>query len=174
MKKFLLLIAFCSNAAFAQQMVKAGTIYSEHPYIIVVKRFARQYGQVNPDDMAQLYADTVHFYGMTRYNADTSRLAKNLPLKGQPIGEAKKGWMDIISNWQDVKMTLIGQPEGYEYYRNPVFVVQSRWLLTMTNKKTKKTAYLELQLFDEFNDAGKIAVQREYYDPTPLLIAMRP
>ncbi|HVS93360.1 MAG TPA: hypothetical protein VHE59_15080 [Mucilaginibacter sp.] len=174
MKKLLVLVAFLSSTAFAQQMVRSGTIYSEHPYIIVVKRFASQYGQVNPDDMAQLYADTAHFYGMTRYNPDTSRLVKNLPAKGQLIEEAKKGWLDIINNWQNVKMTLIGQPEGYEYYRKPVFVVQSHWLLTMTNKKTKKAAVLELLLSDEFNDAGKIAVQREYYDPTPLLMAMRP
>jgi hypothetical protein len=164
MKKFLILILFCSNAAFAQQMVRSGTIYSEHPYLTVVRRFARQYGQVNPDDMAQLYADTTHFYS-ARYS---------LSPKGASLNDAKKSWQDIIDNWQDVKMVLTKQPEGFEYTRNQVFIVQSHWSFSVVNKKTNKTASIEIFMIDEFNDAGKIAIQREYYDPTPLLEAMKP
>jgi len=173
MKKLFFIVLLLSNTAFAQQMIKSGTIYSEHPYVGVVRRLATLYGQVNPDDLAQLYADTAHFYGMTRYNPDTSRIAKNLPAKAQLIADAKKGWQDIIDNWQDIKITIVGRPEGLEYFRNSAFVVQSHWQLTLVNKKTKKTAYVEMLLFDEFNDAGKISVQRGYYDPTPLLIAMK-
>ena len=174
MKKFLFLITmFCSNAAFAQQMIKSGIIYSEHPYIGVVTRLAKLYVQVDPDDMAQLYADTAHFYGMTRYSPDTVRMAKLLPPKAKTLAEAKKGWQEVINNWENITMMNTQPSQGLEYNGSTSFTVQSWWVITMVNKKTKKFAQIEMVLFDEFNDAGKISRQLEYYDPTPLMVAAK-
>jgi len=46
-------------------------------------------------------------------------------------------------------------------------------LITLVNKKTGKTAAVEMVLFDMSNKDGKIAVQLEYYDPAQLMMAMK-
>ena len=67
---------------------------------------------------------------------------------------------------------MIGEPEAMAYDDAP-FSVQSFWLFTMVNKKTKKIAKVEMVLFVLFNKAGKIATQIEFYDPTSLMAAMK-
>jgi hypothetical protein len=172
MKKFLFIILLCSNAVFAQQK-QGGIIYTEHPFIGVVKQLAKLYAQGNPNGMAKLFADTVHFYGMTLYKPDTARLAKSQKRPGKTLTEAKKGWQDIIDNWEGIKIVPTTPLIGLKYTASSSFKVQSEWLLTVTNKKTKKTAYVQIVLFDYFDGAGKISRQIEYYDPTPLILAAR-
>ncbi|HVV53753.1 MAG TPA: hypothetical protein VHC47_00425 [Mucilaginibacter sp.] len=173
MKKLLLIIVLYTNTSFAQQMIRSGTVYSEHPYIGVVKRFASEYWQVNPADMAQLYAADAQFFGLAGVPADTPRLSHGLPPKGSSLNEAIKSWQQMTDNWQNIKMTLAAPPQGYGYNDSPDFVVESHWIIGLTNKNTKKNAYIDLLLIDEFNDAGKIAVERQYYDASPLLAAAK-
>lgn len=172
MKKLLFLFAILSNAAFAQKMVKNGTIYKEHPYIEVIKKIAGLYEQGNADGMAKYYADTAHIFGMTRYNPDTGLMTKHLMPKSKALVEAKAGWQTVIDNWDHIKMAPLSAPDGLAYADSP-FTVQSWWLVTLVNKKTGKTAAVEMVLFDMFNKDGKIAVQLECYDPTPLVMAMK-
>lgn len=174
MKKLLFVLLLCSNTLFAQQMIKSGIIYREHPYIGVIQTLGKLYGQVDPESMAQLYADTAHFYGIIRYKPDTGRMSRLQSTKPKTLAEAKKGWQDLIDDWDGVTMVLARKPVGYEYTDNSSFTIQSWWLLTMMNKKTKKLAQVEMVLFDDFNDAGKISREMEYYDPTPLILAMKP
>lgn len=172
MKKIALILLLLSNAALAQRMVKNGTIYKEHPYIDIVKMLAELYEKGDANGMAKYYADTVHIYGMTRYSPDTGLMEKHLLPKSKALMEAKAGWQQVIDNWDNIKMTPLSPPDGLKYDNSP-FTVQSWWLLTLTNKKTKKTASTEMVLFDLFNKDHKIAVQLEYYDPTPLIMAMK-
>ncbi|MGN6639182.1 MAG: nuclear transport factor 2 family protein, partial [Mucilaginibacter sp.] len=166
MKKLLLAILLFSNAAFAQKGLKSGIVYNEHPYIETVKKIAALYEQGNADGMAKFYADTAHIYGMTRY--DTSAMARHLVTMSKSVKDAQAGWQQVIDNWSDIKMVPISQIQAVKFADEPV-TVQSRWLITMKNKKTNKTAAVEMVLFDQFNKDGKIATQKEYYDPTPLL-----
>jgi hypothetical protein len=172
MKKLFVLLAIVSNAAFAQKMVKNGVIYKEHPYIEIVKKVAGLYEQGNAGGMAKYYSDTAHVYGMTRYNPDTGLMKKHLMPKSKALAEAKAGWQQVIDNWDHIKMAPLGSPDGLAYADSP-FTVQSWWLVTLVNKKTGKTAAVEMVLFDMFNKNGKIATQLEYYDPTPLTMAMK-
>jgi hypothetical protein len=172
MKKFLFLVLLLSNAAFAQKMVKNGTIYKEHPYINIIKLIAGLYEKGDADGMTKYYADTVHIYGMTRYSPDTALMEKHLLPKSKALNEAKAGWQQVMDSWENIKMTPLSPPDGLKYDNAP-FTVQSWWLLTLTNKKTHKTASTEMVLFDLFNKDNKIAVQLEYYDPTSLIMAMK-
>lgn len=99
-------------------------------------------------------------------------MTKHLLPKSKALAEAKNGWQQIIDSWDHIKMTPLSPPDGLAYTDAP-FTVQSWWLITLTNKKTGKTAATEMVLFDMFNKDGKIAVQLEYYDPTPLAVATK-
>lgn len=170
MKKLLLAILLFSNAAFAQKESKSGTVYNEHPYIETVKKIASLYEQGNAGGMAKYFADTAHLYGMTRY--DTSAASRHLVTMSKSVKDAQAGWQQIIDNWTEIKMVPVSPIQALKYPGEPV-TVQSRWLITMKNKKTNKAAAVEMVLFDQFNKDGKIAAQKEYYDPTPLLMAMQ-
>ena len=172
MKKLLLIILICSNVAIAQKKVKNGVIYKEHPYIEAVKQLAALYEKGDADAMAKFYADSALAYGMTRYNVDTSKVAQLSVPPGKSLAGVKAGWQNIFDNWEQIKMRPIGTPDGLAYDNQP-FMVQSWWLLTLVNKKTKKVAKVEMVLFDQFNKDGKIAIQIEFYDPASLLAAMK-
>jgi hypothetical protein len=172
MKKLLLLLfAACTVTAFAQKKVKSGIIYSQHPYIEVMRQIASSYEKGDTAAMARFYADSAEVYGMTRYAVDTTKAAQWSVPPGKSLASAKAGWRQIFDNWEQISMKPIGAPDGLEY-RHSRFTVQSWWLLTLTNKKTKKVAKVEMALFDIFNKDGKIAVQIGFYDPTSLLLAM--
>jgi hypothetical protein len=173
MRKLLLMILIaCSVSVFAQKKVKNGIIYKEHPYIEIVKQVAVLYEKGDTAAMAKLYADSAQVYGMTRYSVDTAKVAQWSVPPPKGLAGAKAGWQQVFDNWDHIKMRMIGNPEAMAYDDSP-FSVQSFWLFTMVNKKTKKVAKVELVLFALFNKAGKIATQIEFYDPTSLLAAMK-
>jgi len=174
MKKLLLIILIVAPViAFAQKKVKNGTIYKEHPYIEIVKQIAVLYEKNDGAGMAKFYADSAHVYGMTRYQVDTTKVAQwSVPPSKGLVG-AKAGWQQVFDNWEQIKMRPIGEPSAYEYSDGSPFTVQSFWLFTLVNKKTKKVAKVEMVLFAQFNKAGKIATQIEFYDPTSLMAAMK-
>jgi len=173
MKKLLILIliAGCVNA-FAQKKVKSGIIYSEHPYIETMRRFALTYEKQDTAAMGRFFADSAKIYGMTRYAVDTSKAAQWSVPPPKTVAEAQAGWQQVFETWEHITMKPIGVPDGLEYNKNR-FTVQSWWLITLTNKKTQKVAKIEMVLFDIFNTHGKIAIQIGFYDPTSLLIAMK-
>ena len=172
MKKTLLIAALlCSSFAFAQKREKNGTIYKRHPYIDVIKSLASLYQKGDADGMTRYYADTVKFFGMSRYKVDSTMTRKRLSENSKNLMEAKAGWQQIIDGW-DIKMVFLDEPVGLEY-ANAQFAVQSWWELTLVNKKTKKTAVVQMVMLDIFNKDGKIGRQIQCYDPTPLIIAMR-
>jgi hypothetical protein len=115
--------------------------------------------------MATYYDAAVSFHGMGRYNPSAKSQNKSL-------AEAKAGWSEIIKGWENIKMEPTMPPMALQYAGQGI-TVQSWWKLTLTNKKTKKTALVEMVLFDTFNIDGKITNQLQYYDPTPLLAAMK-
>jgi hypothetical protein len=173
MKKLLLLaLVTCSVSVFAQNKVKNGIIYKEHPYIEIVKKVAALYEKGDTAAMAKLYADSAQVYGMTRYSVDTSKVAQWSVPPSKGLAGAKAGWQQVFDNWEQIKMRMIGAPEAMAYDDSP-FSVQSFWLFTMVNKKTKKVAKVEMVLFALFNRSGKIATQIEFYDPTSLMAAMK-
>jgi hypothetical protein len=172
MKKLLFILFICSNAAFAQKKVKNGVIYKEHPYIGVVKQLAVLYEKGVTNAMARFYADTARTYGMSRYNPDNLASGKFALSNSKSVAQAKAGWKQMIDNWEQIKMEPIIQPQGLEYADSP-FSIQSWWRLTLVNKKTKKTAVVDMVLLDQFNKAGKIATQLECYDPSPLIAAIK-
>src|SRR6185503_21100966 len=112
MKKIAIILLLLSNAAFAQRMVKNGTIYKEHPCINIVKMLAGLYEKGDANGMAKYYADTVRIYGMTRYSPDTGLMEKNLLPKSKALMEAKAGWQQVIDNWDNIKMTPLSPPDG--------------------------------------------------------------
>ena len=173
MKKLLIVILVaCSVSAFAQKKVKNGVIYSEHPYIEVMRQFARLYEQHDTAAMGKLFADSAKIYGMMRYAVDTTKAAQWSVPPPRTVAEAKAGWEQVFETWEHFSMKPIGTPDGLEYNKTR-FTVQSWWLITLTNRKTKKVAKIEMVLFDIFNTDGKIAVQIGFYDPMSLLIAMK-
>ena len=173
MKKLLLVMFVAvSVSAFAQKKVKSGTIYSEHPYIKVMHRFAGFYEKGDTAAMGKLFADSAKIYGMMRYAVDTAITAQWSVPPPRNVAEAKAGWQQVFETWGQMKMKPIGTPDGLEY-NNSRFTVQSWWLITLINRKTKKVAKIEMVLFDIFNTDGKIAVQVGFYDPTSLLLAMK-
>ncbi|MGZ3750036.1 MAG: nuclear transport factor 2 family protein [Mucilaginibacter sp.] len=173
MKKLLFVILIvCTVPAFAQKKVKDGIIYKQHPYIEIVKHLAALYEKGDADGLVKLYADSARIYGMTRYSVDTSKVAQLSVPPSRSLAEARDGWQHIFDNWERIKMQAIGEPSGLEYTHS-MFTVQSFWLFTLVNKKTKKVAKVEMVLFARFNKAGKIATQIEFYDPASLLAAAR-
>jgi hypothetical protein len=170
MKKLILIFVICSSTALAQKVTKNGTVYKDHPYIEIVKQLAVFYENGDASAMAKAYADNSKLYGMTRYTPNKQK--QSAVETGKSLSEAKAGWQEVINNWDHIKMTPIYAPEGLQY-ENGVFKVQSYWTLSAVNKKTKKTATIQLVLLDWFNKDGKIATQNEYYDPTPLIAAMK-
>ncbi len=159
--KTLLIVLFSLLAcgADAQTMQKNGTIYKEHPYIDVVNKSVDLFLKNDWDGYAKLYADTAKFYDPSsakRFNLDT----------------VKKSWAYIKNNWDQLTVTKQGYPDGLQYEKDP-FTVQSWWVVTAVNKKTKKTAKFYLVQFDEFNKDGKINLEMSYYDQTPLINAMK-
>jgi hypothetical protein len=173
MKKLLLLILVaCPIWAMAQKKVKSGIIYSEHPYIETMRHFAEFYEKGDTAAMGRLFADSAKVYGMMRYAVDTAKVAQWSVPPSRTLAEAKTGWQQVFETWGQMKMRPIGTPDGLEY-SNTRFTVQSWWLITLTNRKTKKVAKIEMVLFDIFNPDGKIAIQVGFYDPTSLLVAMK-
>jgi len=161
MKK-LLLPAFMLlfGTAFAQNTVKNGTIYKEHPYIDVVNKEAAAFAKGDTITAASLYADTAKF-------VDSPNPKRTYTLK-----EARAGWQDIFAGWTITSIKPVGYPDGLEYANDP-FTVQSWWSVTVVNKKTQKTATLEEVIFDTFNKDGKISFELSYYDENSLLEASK-
>jgi len=173
MKRLLIVIFIAgSMTAFAQKKIKNGVIYSEHPYIETMRRYATLYEKGDTAMLGKLFADSARVYGMARYDVDTAQTVQWSVPPSKTLSNAKAALQKVFDNWEQIKMKPIGVPDGLEY-TNSRFTVQSWWLLTLTNKKTKKVAKIEMVLFDIFNHEGKIAVQIGFYDPTSLLIAMK-
>jgi hypothetical protein len=160
MKKLLIAVfTLLACSAFAQGPQKNGTIYKEHPYITIVNNSNDLFLKQDWDGMGKLYADTAKFYDPTSE-------------KGISLTDEKKGWADIYNNWEQIKVTKQGYPDGLQYDKDP-FTVQSWWLITAVNKKTKKTAKVNMVLFDDFNKDGKIGRELSYYDQTPFIEASK-
>jgi hypothetical protein len=160
MKKLLIVVfTLLACGAFAQTVQKNGTIYKEHPYITIINNSNDLFLKQDWDNLGKLYADTAKFY-------DPSSP------KSYGLAEAKKTWLEIFSNWEQIKVTKQGYPDGLEYDKDP-FTVQSWWIVTAVNKKTKKPVKFYMVQFDEFNKAGKIGIETAYYDLTPLAEASK-
>jgi len=160
MKKLLIVVlTLLASSTFAQNMQKNGTIYKEHPYIDVVNNSTALFLKNDWDGYAKLYADTAKFFDST-----TPKPSK--------LADVKKSWADISANWEQVTVTKQGYPDGLQYDKDP-FTVQSWWIVTAVNKKTKKTAKFNMVQFDNFNKDGKIDLEVAYYDQTSLLAAMK-
>jgi hypothetical protein len=160
MKNLLILVfTLFAGTAFAQNVLKNGTIYKDHPYITIVNNSTELFIKQDFDGLSKLYADTAKFY-------DPSS-PKKISLE-----EQKKGWADIAAKWEQIQVVKVGYPDALEYDKDP-FTVQSWWKVTAVNKKTKKTATFHLVQFDEFNKDGKIMVEISYYDQTPLIEASK-
>jgi hypothetical protein len=173
MKKWLLVILIAGWApAFAQNKIKSGVIYKEHPYINILNQLAKLYEKGDTAALAKLYADTVQIFGMGRYNVDTSKVAQWSVPPSKRLAGAKTGWQHVFENWENIKMRPIA-PSDCFVYNDGTTVVQSWWLFTLTHKKTKKVAKVEMVLFAIFNKKGKISTQIEFYDPTSLINAMK-
>jgi hypothetical protein len=172
MKKLLFILIVCSNAVFAQKAVKSGIVYKEHPYIQIIKQVAALYEKGDTNAMAKFYADTARAYGMTRYQPADLAKGRFAPGECKSLAQAKAGWKDVVDNWEQIKMTPVMEPVAIKPGNEP-FSVQSWWQLTLVNKKTKKTAIIEMVLVDFFNKEGKITSQLECYDPTPVIAAMK-
>ncbi len=171
-KLFLVVLVAGCIPVFAQNKIKSGIVYKEHPYIETVKKLATLYEKQDTAGMAKLFADTAQLYGMTRYNVDTTKVAQWSVPPEKSLAAAKAGWQDVFDHWEDIKMRPIVPPEGVEH-TGGTFSVQSFWLFTLTNKRTKKLAKTEMVLFHGFNKKGKIVTQVGFYDPTSLIAAMK-
>jgi hypothetical protein len=165
MKKLLVIILFISNAAIAQKTAQSGIVFKQHPGIETMRKLAALYQKGDADGMAKFYDDKAQFTGMGRYMPGARSKSKSL-------AEAKAGWKDIITNWENIKMTETRAPEAVQYTGQP-FTVQSWWVISVVNKKTRKQAQVDIVLFDKFNKQGKIISQLQYYDPTPLMAAAK-
>jgi hypothetical protein len=165
MRKLFILFILISNAAFAQKMSQTGIVYKKHPDIETMRKLAALYEKDDADGMAKFYDEKVQFIGMGRYVIGTTP-------KNRTLAEAKDGWKNVINNWKDLKMTE-SQPPVALQYNNGSLVVQSWWIISLTNKKTGKKAAVDMVLFDEFNKEGKIISQRQYYDPNQMIDAAK-
>ena len=160
MKKLLIAVfAMIAGSVFAQDAQKNGTIYKEHPYITVVNNSVDLFLKQDWDGMGKLYADTAKFYDPSREKPYT-------------LADEKKGWASIYNDWEQIKVTKQGYPDGLQYDKDP-FTVQSWWGVTCVNKKTKKSAKFNMVQFDTFNKDGKIDMELAYYDQTPLEAASK-
>ena len=160
MRNFLIvLFVLLAGSSFAQAPKKNGIIYKEHPYITIVSNSTNLFIKQDWIALAKLYADTAIFYDPTSP-------------KKISLADEKKAWAAIAKDWGQIKVVKVGYPDGLQYDKDP-FTVQSWWMVTTVNKKTKKTAKFHMVQFDEFNKAGKIAVEMAYYDQTPLIEASK-
>ena len=161
MKK-LLTIAFMAFtvSSFAQTVVKNGTIYKEHPYITIVNDLTAAFAKGDTTAVIKYYADTAKFY-------DSSSPKK------MTLAQTRADWQRLFANWDQITIKAMGYPDGLEYTSDP-FTVQSWWVVTGVNKKTKKTVKFYQVIFDMFNKDGKIAVESSYYDTSGIIEAMKP
>jgi hypothetical protein len=156
---FIVLFVLLAGSTFAQAPKKNGTIYKDHPYITIVNKSTDLFVKQDWAALAKMYADTAIFYDPTSP-------------KKISFADQKKGWAAIAKDWGQIKIVKVGYPDGLAYDKDP-FTVQSWWTVTAVNKKTKKTAKFQIAQLDEFNKAGKIAVEIAYYDQTPLIEASK-
>jgi ketosteroid isomerase-like protein len=161
MKK-LLTIAFMALtvSSFAQTVVKNGTIYKEHPYITAVNDLTAAFAKGDTTAVIKYYADTAKFY-------DSSSPKK------MTLAQTRADWQKLFANWDQITIKAMGYPDGLEYSSDP-FTVQSWWVVTGVNKKTKKAVKFYQVIFDLFNKDGKIAVESSYYDTSGIIEAMKP
>jgi hypothetical protein len=161
MKK-LLTIAFMALtvSSFAQTVVKNGTIYKEHPYITAVNDLTAAFAKGDTTAVIKYYADTAKFY-------DSSSPKKFT------LAQVRADWQRLFANWDQITIKAMGYPDGLEYTSDP-FTVQSWWVVTGVNKKTKKPVKFYEVIFDLFNKDGKIAVESTYYDTSAITEAMKP
>jgi hypothetical protein len=160
MKKLIILaFTLIAGSTFAQNMQKNGTIYKEHPYITIVNNSNELFMKQDFDGLAKLYADTAKFYDPSSPKAVS-------------LADEKKGWAGIYNDWEQVKATKQGYPDALQYDKDP-FTVQSWWVITAANKKTKKTVKVYMVQFDTFNKDGKIDTEVSYYDQTPFIEASK-
>lgn len=160
MKKLLTAVfAMITVSTFAQDTQKNGTIYKEHPYITVVNNSMDLFLKQDWNGLAGLYADTVKFYDPSSPKAIS-------------LADQKKGWAGIYNDWEQIKVVKQGYPDGLQYDKEP-FTVQSWWIITAVNKKTKKSAKAYMVQFDGFNKDGKIDMEVSYYDQTPFIEASK-
>lgn len=161
MKK-IITIAFMafSVTSFAQTVVKNGTIYKEHPYITAVKELTVDFAKGDTTDVVKFYADSAKFNDS--YSPKVYTLA-----------QTRANWQKLFAEWDQITIKQEGYPDGLEYTADP-FTVQSWWLITAVNKKTKKTAKFFEVIFDLFNKDGKITFESSIYDTSSLTDAMKP
>ncbi len=159
MKKLILVaLMACSISAFAQTDGKNGTIYKTHPIIDLAAQVGALYQKGDADGMAKFYADTCKFFG------------PGIPDKGINLTEQVAAWKKDFADWDQIKLTIQGYPDGLDYTKEG-FVVQIWFAFSGVNKKTQKPAKTNMVLFLSYNKDKKISSSLIYYDPTPLMAA---
>ena len=158
MKKLILLaLMACSISVFGQTDGKNGTIYKTHALIDVANQVGALFQKGDADGMAKFYADTCKFYGPGSDKPTT-------------LAEAVARWKKDFADWDQLKLTIQGYPDGLDYTKEG-FTVQMWFAYSGVNKKTKKAAKTNMVLFLSFNKDKKISSSLIYYDPTPLIAA---
>ena len=109
--------------------------------------------------------------GMAKFYADTCKgVGPGLPDKGITLAEQVAAWKKDFADWDQIKMTIQGYPDGLDYTKEG-FVVQIWFAFSGVNKKTQKAAKTNMVLFLSYNKDKKISSSLMYYDPTPLIAA---
>ncbi|MEO8112059.1 MAG: nuclear transport factor 2 family protein [Ginsengibacter sp.] len=148
MKKIFVTAAlfFLGLTAFCQQE-ENGTIYIKHPYIDVVNNSNKAYDSQDWASIKGYYADTAKWWisGLEKFIA---------------IDDAIKSWKGDFEHFTDIKQIPVGYPDYLQYKKDDSKVVQSWWTWTGKSKKTGKVVKVQMVMFDDFNNDGKIV--REY------------
>ena len=147
----LLVLLLVTLTGFSQQVKKNGTIYIEHPNLVVVNKSVEAYLKNDPVANKKYFADTAKVWGTGMYST----------IK---IDEALKMWSSDFDYYDDIKLKQFGYPDYLEYNKDNVKVVQSWWIWSGKSKKTGKEVKVNFVQFDFFNSAGKIVMESSYGD----------
>ncbi|HZY40241.1 MAG TPA: hypothetical protein VFE53_26490 [Mucilaginibacter sp.] len=156
---FIPVLTLLACSAFSQTVQKNGVIYKEHPYIDVVHKIVSLYPKSNWDELSKLYSDTVTFTDYRNY-------------KQYRLDDAKKYWLELADNWEQLTIVKLRGPDGFAYEKDP-FSVVAWFMVTMINKKTLKRARFTFMLNDEFNKNGKVSAETFFYNMLPVIEAMK-
>lgn len=129
-----------------------GVIYNNHENINTVRKVMGHLEHGNAEEGFSYFEENARFTHL------------DLPAgESLTLEEEKAGYKQMLENWTIESIDVVGYPDYLEYELGDSRVVQSWWNVRMTRKSDGKKVVLPLMFTHDFNDEGKITIERGYY-----------
>lgn len=141
----------------SQKTIENGTIYINHPYIVLVRKLVNAYCAEDIDAMLEFYSKDATF------SSSAMKQGEFLTLE-----EKMKENKATFENDSNITLTQVGYPDCFHYSKDDFYVVDSWWILSYVNKEGKKKTKIPVQLSHTFDKDGKISNELIYFSTNHL------